>query len=88
MKPPSLLLEHNMNDHTMLATLTCPNLACQHQQPMLMPSTYCQLSYTCEACQATFFRRPGDCCIFCSYADKPCPPKQAEDRCDPDVRHR
>ena len=37
-----------MNSIALLATLTCPNPACQHQQQVLMPTTSCQLTYTCE----------------------------------------
>lgn len=65
-----------MNSNALLATLTCPNPVCQHQQTVIMPATYCQLTYTCEACSMTHARKREDCCIFCSYADKPCPSKQ------------
>jgi hypothetical protein len=65
-----------MNGTALLATLTCPNPACHHQQQVMMPTTYCQLTYTCEACQTTHAHQLGDCCVFCSYADKPCPSKQ------------
>jgi hypothetical protein len=67
-----------MNGTTRLSTLTCPNPACQHQQLVLMPTTYCQLTYTCEACLMTHARKRGTCCVFCSYADLPCPSNQGE----------
>jgi hypothetical protein len=66
----------SMNGTSLLATLTCPNPACQHQQRVIMPTTYCQVTYKCEACDTTHAHRPGDCCVFCSYADLPCPSKQ------------
>nr|WP_281243396.1 GDCCVxC domain-containing (seleno)protein [Roseovarius lutimaris] len=25
--------------------------------------------------------KPGDCCVYCSYADVACPPVQQGDRC-------
>jgi hypothetical protein len=72
-----------MNSTALLATLTCPNPACQHQQQVMMPTTYCQLTYTCEACQTTHARLRETCCVFCSYADKPCPSKQGEETYNP-----
>ena len=67
-----------MNNLALLATLTCPNPACQHQQHVLMPTTFCQLAYTCEVCSLTHVHKKGDCCVFCSYADKLCPSMQEE----------
>ncbi|HEY4387773.1 MAG TPA: GDCCVxC domain-containing (seleno)protein [Ktedonobacteraceae bacterium] len=72
-----------MNKNALLATLTCPNPACQHQQRAMMPTTACQLTYTCEACSMTHGCKRGDCCVFCSYADKLCPSMQEERTCDP-----
>ncbi|WP_126554781.1 GDCCVxC domain-containing (seleno)protein [Dictyobacter kobayashii] len=62
-----------MNSHALLATLICPNPLCRHQQSIMMPTTFCQLFYTCDARSMTHARKQGDCCVFCSYADKPCP---------------
>lgn len=80
---PRKVREQAMNDASLLATLTCPNPACHHQQQVMMPTTYCQLTYTCEACQTTHSRQAGDCCIFCSYANTVCPSKQEAEQCDP-----
>jgi hypothetical protein len=71
-----------MNNNAHLSILTCPDPACQHQQRAMMPTTFCQLSYTCEACSMTHARKSGNCCVFCSYADKPFPSMQEEDMCD------
>jgi hypothetical protein len=68
-----------MNGNTLFATLTCPNPACQHQQRALIPEHACQLTYLCEGCLLTHRRKAGDCCVFCSYADRPCPSKGEED---------
>jgi hypothetical protein len=65
-----------MNSNALLATLTCPDPTCQHQQQIPIPTTFCQLTYTCEACSMTHAHKSGDCCVFCSYADKPCPSMQ------------
>jgi hypothetical protein len=70
-----------MNNNALLATLTCPDPRCQHQQQVLMPTTFCLLSYTCEACSMTHARKSGDCCVFCSYAEKLCPSMQEKETC-------
>ncbi len=59
------------------ATLTCP--VCSHQVEMEMPVNYCLHTYTCEGCGAVLTPKPGDCCVFCSYADHPCPPLQSKE---------
>jgi hypothetical protein len=41
-----------------------------------MPENACQHFYTCTGCETTLRRREGDCCVFCSYSDQLCPPKQ------------
>jgi hypothetical protein len=61
---------------TLVSTLTCPS--CGHQERLTMPTEACQLFYVCAQCQFWMRPRPGDCCVFCSYGDVPCPPKQQE----------
>jgi Zn ribbon nucleic-acid-binding protein len=56
------------------ATLTCP--ACGHKAEMDMPEDRCVMIHNCESCGVTLEPKPGDCCVFCSYADKQCPPMQ------------
>jgi len=58
------------------ARLKCPE--CGFTQEAEMPTDSCQFFYECAQCQSVFRPKPGDCCIFCSYADVPCPPKQLE----------
>jgi hypothetical protein len=41
-----------------------------------MPTDACQYFYDCPACGALLKPKPGDCCVFCSYGDVPCPPIQ------------
>jgi len=63
-----------MTDTELLSsTITCPN--CRHQKTEEMPTDACLFFYQCDACNATLKPRPGDCCVFCSYADTKCPPK-------------
>jgi len=64
-----------MSDDIILAsTLTCP--LCGHVKTETMPTDACQWYYECEQCKALLKPKPGDCCVFCTYGDVPCPPVQ------------
>lgn len=56
------------------ATITCPE--CGHASLEEMPMDACQFFYTCKGCGTTLRPVAGDCCVFCSYSDQVCPPKQ------------
>lgn len=56
------------------STLTCPN--CGHRETEIMPTDACQFFYDCRGCGAVLRPRSGDCCVYCSYGDTPCPPIQ------------
>ena len=60
------------------ARLTCPN--CQATSEVEMPTDFCQFFYECPNCHVVLRPKKGHCCVFCSYADIPCPPKQKEAR--------
>lgn len=62
------------------ATLTCPK--CGHQQSGEIPTTACVPYYVCEGCGETIKAEGEDCCVFCSYADEPCPLKSGEHGCE------
>jgi hypothetical protein len=57
------------------ATITCPN--CGTQRLETMPTDACQIVYQCTGCGTRLRPKESDCCVFCSHADAPCPPKQA-----------
>lgn len=59
---------------TTKARLTCPE--CGFVQDVEMPTDACQFFYQCVHCQSILRPKAGDCCVFCSYADVPCPPQQ------------
>ena len=59
------------------STLTCP--ACGFRSTETMPTDACLYFYTCKQCALTMKPKHGDCCVFCSHGDVPCPPIQ-EDR--------
>ncbi|KAB2910991.1 MAG: hypothetical protein F9K29_23625 [Hyphomicrobiaceae bacterium] len=58
------------------STITCP--ACGHRAKETMPTDACQYLYTCQRCGLQMKPKKGDCCVFCSYGDVPCPPIQEE----------
>lgn len=61
------------------STLICPK--CGHAKTEEMPLDACIFFYDCEGCGARLKPKPGDCCVFCSYGDVPCPPVQAGGSC-------
>lgn len=56
------------------STLVCP--ACGHAKAETMPTDHCLYFYDCAACGTRLKPKQGDCCVFCSYGDVPCPPIQ------------
>lgn len=58
------------------ATITCP--ACGFHSAEAMPTDACQYFYACKGCGLVLKPKEGDCCVFCSYGDVPCPPVQEE----------
>ena len=56
--------------------LTWPH--CGHRESEVMPVNAGLYFYDCKGCGAQLKPKPGDCCVFCSYGDKCCPPVAAE----------
>ncbi|HKD25672.1 MAG TPA: GDCCVxC domain-containing (seleno)protein [Xanthobacteraceae bacterium] len=56
------------------STITCPSCGYRHTETM--PADACQFFYDCGGCGARMKPEPGDCCVFCSFGDVPCPPVQ------------
>ena len=61
------------------SAITCPE--CGHVETETMPTDAGQWLYDCKGCAAVLKPKSGDCCVYCSYADIPCPPIQAGDGC-------
>ena len=61
------------------ATITCPECGLVAREEM--PTDACQYFYDCKGCGAVLKPLRGDCCVFCSYADTPCPPVQSGAGC-------
>ncbi|MFY9643042.1 MAG: GDCCVxC domain-containing (seleno)protein [Rhodomicrobium sp.] len=58
------------------SAITCP--ACGFRSIETMPTDACQYFYACKGCGSEMKPKKGDCCVFCSYGDVPCPPIQIE----------
>jgi hypothetical protein len=61
------------------STITCPE--CGFSKKETMPTDSCQFFYECENCKKVLKPKSGDCCVFCSYGDVPCPPIQENKSC-------
>ena len=61
-------------------TITCPH--CGTATEEVMPAEFCQFFYECSGCGRLLTRKPGSCCVFCSYGSSPCPPVQAAQACE------
>lgn len=61
------------------STITCPQCSASKTEPM--PTDACIYFYDCTGCGAVLKPKAGDCCVFCSFGDTPCPPIQAGDSC-------
>lgn len=62
------------SDFIRQSKLTCPH--CGKNSLLTMPENSCQYYFDCPHCEKTIKAKPGDCCVFCSYGDVPCPPIQ------------
>lgn len=56
--------------------VTCP--WCGFVEELDMPTNACHFLHECSGCKTVLSPKSGDCCIFCSFGDVPCPPKQME----------
>ncbi|MBT3653611.1 MAG: sulfurtransferase TusA family protein [Euryarchaeota archaeon] len=56
------------------SNLTCP--VCKTSEKLNMPTDQCIIVHNCINCNEILQPKNGDCCVFCSYGDVPCPPIQ------------
>ena len=59
------------------AMMTCPY--CGESYGVEMPTDRCVVMFGCPECGRVITPKNGDCCVFCSYADKRCPGMQEEE---------
>ena len=57
--------------NTLTAVITCP--LCGAKTEAVIPEGACQFFWDCPGCGGVLRPKPGDCCVFCSYADWRCP---------------
>jgi len=65
-----------MSEPMLQSTLTCPH--CGHRSVETMPTNACVFFHDCAGCGVLLQPKPGDCCVFCSWGDTPCPPVQQQ----------
>jgi hypothetical protein len=53
--------------------LVCPH--CATETPVEIPTHACLFFFDCPACHVLVQPASGDCCVFCSFGDRPCPAK-------------
>lgn len=58
------------------STITCPGYG--HRWTDTIPNGACQYLYGCGKCGFQLKPKKGDCCVYRSYGDVPCPPLQEE----------
>lgn len=63
-------------DPVLDATIKCPH--CGFEKRESMPTNACVHFYECTNCHTLLRPKPGDCCVFCSYASSKCPPRQGD----------
>ncbi|WP_421774941.1 GDCCVxC domain-containing (seleno)protein [Gracilimonas sp.] len=61
------------------SNITCPD--CGFFSKEEMPTDSCQFFWQCPECKSIIKPERGDCCVFCSYGDTPCPPVQQGTGC-------
>ena len=71
-------MEERQTSLQLRSTLTCP--ACGHAERLDMPTDSCMFFHECTNCHTLLRPASGDCCVFCSYGDVPCPPVQLAGR--------
>jgi hypothetical protein len=61
-------------DVILFSTVHCP--LCGHKEKIMMPRYASKSYYQCQRCKIVFEAKGDRCCIFCSYGDVQCPPRQ------------
>lgn len=56
--------------------INCPE--CSFKKEETMPVDSCLFFYECTNCKLILKPMKEDCCVFCSYGDTKCPPKQEQ----------
>ncbi|MCA1579654.1 MAG: hypothetical protein LC794_20090 [Acidobacteria bacterium] len=65
-----------MQNTALKSVITCPK--CGFEREELMPTNACLFFYDCVNCNSRLRPLSGDCCVFCSFGNVKCPPKQQQ----------
>ncbi|MDQ6482551.1 GDCCVxC domain-containing (seleno)protein [Dyadobacter sp. LHD-138] len=61
------------------SVITCPHCGAEHEETM--PVNACVYFYECTNCKTLLKPAAGDCCVFCTYGTRKCPPIQLNRSC-------
>jgi len=62
-----------------ISVITCPYCGYKKEEEMSLDA--CLYFYACKNCGNIIKPKDEDCCVFCSYGNFPCPPKQTNKNC-------
>lgn len=65
-----------MSEAVEISTISCPE--CGGRSREEMPTDACLYFWECPNCGTMIKPKEGDCCVFCSYGSRPCPPARGE----------
>ncbi len=65
-----------MKKYQTTSVITCPD--CHHSSLETMPIDACINLYECTNCEKLITPQSGDCCVYCSHGNAPCPTSQME----------
>ena len=68
-----------MSDINLISGIICPT--CGEKTTETMPTDACQYFWECPSCGNVSKPKAGDCCVFCSFGNNPCPPIQEGKSC-------
>jgi len=68
-----------MNSIKFQSTITCNS--CGYNAKETMSTDSCAYFWECPSCGKVLKPLSGDCCVYCSYGDTPCPPIQMDRTC-------
>ena len=61
------------------STITCPS--CKHAETEIITTNACEYFCNCKNCGKLLKAKNGDCCVFCTYGNTPCPSIQEKNNC-------
>jgi hypothetical protein len=68
---PLVLVKQRTPPVPLETRLTCP--VCGASAVETIPTDRCLYFYECQSCHTVLKPKPGQCCVFCSYGETPCP---------------